>query len=74
MPPTPFTWVILETGSCFVFFNPGQPGPQSSYLVFPSCWDDRRHYHPQPLVVMGSRKLFAWAGLKLWSSQSLPPK
>jgi hypothetical protein len=31
-------------------------------------------HHAQPLVEMGSCKLFAWAGLKPWSSLSWPPK
>jgi hypothetical protein len=32
------------------------------------------YYHTQLLVEMGSDKLFAWAGLKPWSSWSQPPK
>jgi hypothetical protein len=32
------------------------------------------HHTQLLLVVMWSHKLFAWAGLRVWSFQSLPPE
>jgi hypothetical protein len=46
---------------------------QSSYLCFLHSWDVRcMSPHPEFLVRwMESCELFAWVGLKPWSSQSL---
>jgi hypothetical protein len=39
-PPALFALVIFRIGSWV--YAPGRPGPPSSYLYFPSRWDDRR--------------------------------
>jgi hypothetical protein len=67
-----FTLLILETGSCFL--------PRSAWttiLLFYTShnhWGDR-HVSPPPAFSRWDRSpSFAWAGLKLQSSWSQPPK
>jgi hypothetical protein len=61
--PALFTLVIFEQGLALC---PGQSGPRSSHL----CWGKSTHHHTQILLVeMRFHELFAWAVLKLLSSQ-----
>jgi hypothetical protein len=62
--PALFVLVIFEIGSHFLSRQ------LSSYL----CWDVAGMRVAQPFVEIGSQKFFAEAGLKLKSSQFLPPK
>jgi hypothetical protein len=74
--PTPslLAVVMFWIGSCVCL---GQPGPWSSYYWFPTLAGMTDTCHCSQLFIgWGGRSqiFFAWTGLKLWSSWSLPPK
>jgi hypothetical protein len=62
--PSPFYSDYFGDGGCD--FCPGQPGPGSSYLRFPTIAGMTGvHHHTQLLSVeMCSHELFSWAGLE----------
>jgi hypothetical protein len=69
----PFVLIIFEIEPCFM---PGPVWTTILLFVLPHEAQETGACHcTQPLVEMGSHKLpLVPAGLKLWSSQSLPPK
>jgi hypothetical protein len=73
--PHPASFAFNCFSNKISYLCPGQPGSQSSYKCFLNSWDDQHSTTPSFYWSRwGFTNFFAWAGMELQSSLSLPLK